>query len=84
MLARGDEKVSDIIYEAYLDGARNDYIEPMFMWDAWQIAINKTKVNIKPYLEKMDENMPLVWDNIHVGTSKEKLKEIYVNKIKGA
>ena len=83
ILARGDEKVSDIILEAYNEGARNDYLEPMFMWDAWQIAINRSKVDVKKYLLEYNENIILPWDNIYTGTPKEELRRIYINKIKG-
>ena len=83
LLARGDEKVSDTILEAYNSGARNDLIEPLFMWDAWQIAINKSKIDVKKYLLEYNENIVLPWDNIHTGTPKEELRRIYINKIKG-
>ena len=83
LLARGDEKVSDIILEAYNQGARNDLMEPLFMWDAWQIAINKSKIDVKKYLLEYNENVVLPWDNIHIGTPKEELRRIYINKIKG-
>ena len=33
--------------------------------------------------EEMNEKVLLPWDNIHVGTSKEELRRIYVNRIKG-
>lgn len=83
LLARGDENVSDVIYEAYKAGARNDMLEPMFNFEAWQIALNNAKVDIKKYLSEIDCNEELPWDNILVGTPKEELKKIYLEKIKG-
>lgn len=83
ILSRGDEKVSDLIYEAYKQGARNDMIEPMFMWDAWQIAINKWGIDVKDYLSEYNDKIVLPWDNICVLTPKEELRRIYINKIKG-
>ena len=83
MLARGDEAVSDVIYEAWKLGARHDMMENIFNVEAWQIALNKTGVELKKYLEELNEKVLLPWDNIHVLTQKEELRRIYINKIKG-
>jgi len=83
LLARGDEKVGPVIYEAWKQGARHDMMEPLFSIDNWNVALNKTGVDIKAYLEEKNEKVVLPWDNIVIGTSKEELKRIYLNKVKG-
>ncbi len=83
LLARGDEKVGKTIYEAWKQGARHDMMEPLFSVDSWNVALNKTGIDIKNYLEELNEKKLLPWDNIVVGTSKEELRRIYVNRIKG-
>ncbi len=83
MLARGDEKVGDVIYEAWKQGARHDMLEPLFCVDSWNLALNKTGVELKTYLEIINEKKVLPWDNITVGTGKEELRRIYINKVKG-
>lgn len=83
LLARGDEKVGDVLYEAWKQGARNDMIEPLFSVDSWNVALNKTGVDIKEYLEEKNEKLVMPWDNIVIGTSKEELRRIYLTKIKG-
>ena len=83
LLARGDKKVGGTIYEAWKQGARHDMIEPLFSVDSWNVALNKTGVDIKEYLEELNDKKILPWDNIVLGTSKEELRRIYVNRIKG-
>lgn len=83
LLARGDEKVGKVIYEAWKQGARNDMITPLFSVDSWNLALNKTGIDIKEYLEELNEKKLLPWDNIVIGTSKEELRRIYINKVKG-
>lgn len=83
LLARGDEKAGDVLYEAWKQGARHDMLEPFFMADSWQVALNKTGVDIKSYLEELNEKKVLPWDNIVISTPKEELRRIYINKVKG-
>lgn len=83
LLARGESKVGDAIYEAWKQGARFDMIEPLFSMDSWQVALNKTGIDIKECLEELNDKIVLPWDNIFVGTPKEELRRIYLTKIKG-
>ncbi len=83
LLARGDEAVGHVIYEAWKQGARHDMIEPLFLTDSWQVALSKCGVDIKNYLEEMNEKKLLPWDNIVIGTSKDELRRIYLKRIKG-
>lgn len=83
LLARGDGKVADVLYEAWKQGARHDMIQPLFSVDSWNLALNKTGVDVKEYLEELNCKKELPWDNIMVGTSKEELRRIYINRVKG-
>lgn len=83
LLARGNEKMGEVIYEAWKQGARNDMMEPLFTMDNWNLALNKAGVEVKELLEELNEKKLLPWDNIVIGTSKEELRRIYVNKVKG-
>lgn len=84
MLARGDDKVSKVIYEAFKLGARHDYMPALFNMENWQVALNKSKIELKEYLEEKNEKLLLPWDNIYLNTSKEELRRIYVNKIRSS
>lgn len=83
LLARGTEQVGEALYEAWKQGARHDMIEPFFSVDSWNVALNKTGIDIKDYLEEMNDKKVLPWDNIVIGTPKEELRRIYLNRIKG-
>ena len=83
LLARGNKKIGKAIYEAWKQGARHDMIEPLFSVDSWNLALNKTGIDIKEYLEELNDKKVLPWDNIVVGTSKEELRRIYLNRVKG-
>ena len=83
LLARGDEKMGDAIYEAWKQGARHDMIEPLFSVDSWNVALNKTGIDIKNCLEELNEKKVLPWDNIVIGTTKEEIRRVYINRIKG-
>lgn len=82
MLARGDYKISKVIYEAFKLGARHDYMPALFNMENWQLALSKSKVELKEYLEEKNEKVLLPWDNIYLNTPKEELRRIYVNKIR--
>lgn len=84
MLLRGDNKVSKVVYEAFKLGARHDYMPGIFNIENWQVALNKCGVELKKYLEEINEKLILPWDNIHLKTPKEELRRIYINKIRSS
>ena len=78
VIARGDEKVSDLIYEAYKNGAKFDSWQDELNIEAWDKAFKKLNMNPEEYASKeydLDYNFP--WDNIHHGVTKEFLKREY-------
>ena len=77
-ISRGDEKIADVIYEAFKNGARFDSWEERLNVNAWEKAFKKVKVNIEDYANKeysLDTVFP--WDNIMHGVSKEFLIREY-------
>ena len=78
VVARGDEKVSDLIYEAFKNGAKFDSWQDLLNEEAWNKAFEKLNMNIEEYASKeytLDDEFP--WDNIHHGVTKEFLKREY-------
>lgn len=55
IISRGDEKIGDIIYEAYKNGARFDAWVEYFQYDIWKKAIEDKCYTIKELLEKRKE-----------------------------
>lgn len=55
IISRGDERIGDIIYEAYKRGARLDAWVEYFQYDIWKKVIEDKSYTIKELLEKRKE-----------------------------
>ncbi len=83
VISRGDEKINDLIYEAFKNGAKFDSWEEKLNLDAWNKAFKKLKINPEDYASKeynLEDKLP--WDNIMHGVTKEFLKREYNKAIK--
>jgi radical SAM family uncharacterized protein len=72
VLARGDRRVSRLIYEAWRLGARFDGWTDNFSADVWKRAMENTGISAGFYAERRrgeDEILP--WDFIDTGVTKE-------------
>lgn len=68
-LARGDEKLSSVIYNFYNSGAY--LIHKAQIPTEWSKAFNSANLDINSYsFKEFDHNDKLPWDNISVGVSK--------------
>lgn len=78
VLARGDRRVSSIIYDAYKAGCLYDSWSEHFHYDRWIEAFDKNGLNIEFYncRERNPEEI-LPWDFIDVGVTKEFLLREY-------
>lgn len=82
VFARGDRKISKVIYEAFLLGAKYDAWSEHFNNDLWIEAFKKANIDLNFYStreRKIDEILP--WDFIDIGVSKEFLLMEYKNAI---
>ena len=78
VIARGDEKVSDLIYEAFKNGAKFDSWQDELNIEAWDKAFKKLNINPEEYAcKEYDLDHEFAWDNIHHGVTKEFLKREY-------
>ena len=78
VLARGDRRVSKVIYDAYQDGCLFDSWSDFFNNDIWMKAFEKNNIDMDFYTTRtreLDEVFP--WDFIDTGVSKEFLKREY-------
>ncbi len=72
IVARGDRRVGDVIYEAFKLGARFDGWNDIFDSKKWQQALENTGVSAEFYTQReksYDEILP--WDFIDIGVKKE-------------
>ena len=77
VLARGDERLNDVILKVYQqDGIFQEWSE-FFKLNRWEEAASRLSINLTDYLKPLSLNQPLPWDFIDVGVSKEFLKQEY-------
>lgn len=80
VFARGDRRLSGVIYDAYRSGCRFDSWSECFRYDLWCEAFEKNGLDKDFYTlreRSLDEAFP--WDFINVGVTKEFLKKEYLN-----
>lgn len=78
VLARGDRRVSKVIYDAYQEGCLFDSWSDFFNNDIWMKAFEKNNIDMDFYTTRtreLDEVFP--WDFIDTGVNKEFLKREY-------
>ena len=84
VIARGDGKIGDLIYEAWKNVAKFDSWEECLNLDAWDKAFKDLNIKPEDYASKeydLDYSFP--WDNIMHGVSKEFLKREYKKAMEG-
>ncbi|MBO4373911.1 MAG: TIGR03960 family B12-binding radical SAM protein [Lachnospiraceae bacterium] len=84
VFARGDRRLSKVIYDAYMSGCRFDSWSECFRYDLWCMAFEKNGIAMDFYtLRERDLSEAFPWDFINVGVSKEFLKREYLNAKSG-
>ena len=83
-LARGDRRLSDVILQAWQNGARFDAWSDQFNLAHWQAAFTEVGLDPDFYSHRardLDEILP--WDHIHAGVKKSFLKADYQWSLRG-
>ncbi len=76
VFARGDEKLSSLVYNAWQLGCKLDAWTEVFDFNKWQEAMDRTGIDGNFYAQRhfgIDEVLP--WDNIDSGVSKSFLSK---------
>ena len=85
VLARGDRRLSKVIYRAWQLGSRFDGWSEHFDYERWRRAFEECGLDPAFYAHRprpLDEVLP--WEHIDVGVSADFLKREYQNTINGA
>lgn len=78
VFARGDRKLSKVIYDAYQAGCLYDSWSEFFRYEKWVEAFGKNGISIEFYTSReREEDEIFPWDFIDVGVSKEFLLREY-------
>lgn len=67
IISRGDEKVSNLIYQAYKNGCRLDAWDEYLDFDKWQKAIEQTGYDVSKREYMIGEKLP--WDSVTMRVS---------------
>lgn len=84
IIARGDRKISKLIYRAWEKGQKFDGWSEFFKYDVWNESMKETGINGDFYANRVrreDEYFP--WDIIDIGVKKEYLWKEYQKSIAG-
>ena len=77
-LARGDRRLSKVIYQAWKDGAKFDGWTDLFKNEVWHEAYEKCGIDITQYNERTrDLEEPLPWEHTSPGVSRAFLRREY-------
>ena len=77
-LSRGDRRISNVILDAWKNGAKFDAWQDQFNWSTWSAAFEKNHLKPGFYaFRERDENEIFSWDHIYTGVSKEFLWQEY-------
>lgn len=76
-IARGDEKVGQVIERVYEQGGVFQEWSDFFKFSVWQEACAKSEVDPAVYLEKKPVDVSLPWDFVDVGVTKDFLIQEY-------
>ncbi|NQT57811.1 MAG: DUF2344 domain-containing protein [Bacteroidetes bacterium] len=78
MISRGDERVGDVIFEAFRKGARLDAWDDYLNKDLWLEIIRSCDWNILSEIcRERDLNEKLPWDSVKLASSKSYLRTEY-------
>lgn len=80
LLARGDRKLSNVIYLAWQKGLRFDQWADRFNFDMWLDCIKESNLDLDFYVyRKRSKEEILPWQHLNLGVSKEQLYDDYLN-----
>ena len=78
VIARGDRRVGQVIYEAWTQGCTFDGWSEYFDYDKWMLAFQNTGIDPDFYAHrKRDFDEILPWDHISIGVTKKFLQKEY-------
>ncbi len=71
VFSRGDERVGDVIYEAWRLGARFDGWNECFDFSLWEQAFTALGLDPNAWLRSRTKDEPLPWDFVDIGVSRD-------------
>lgn len=75
VISRGDRRLSQVIFAAWMKGAKLDGWSEYFNYSLWKDAFGETGIDPSFYTREREVDAPLPWDHIDKGIRKEHLKK---------
>jgi len=76
--ARGERKLSEVLYSAWSKGARMDGWSEHFKFNVWQEAFAEQGIELDQYANReLSLDAVLPWDTVDIGVTKEYLQKEY-------
>jgi radical SAM family uncharacterized protein/radical SAM-linked protein len=75
VISRGDRRLSQVIFAAWMKGAKLDGWSEYFNYSLWKDAFGETGIDPQFYTREREVDAPLPWDHIDKGIKKEHLKK---------
>lgn len=75
VFSRGDERLADLLEEAFRLGCRFDGWSDHYRFDLWEEAMRKTGIDPVDYLRERETGEALPWDGIDAGVERDFLLE---------
>jgi hypothetical protein len=70
VLGRGDRRFSQVIFNAWQNGAKFDGWNELFRYDTWKSAFENSGLNLAMFSDSIPDTLPLPWDHIDKGVTK--------------
>lgn len=83
-ISRGDRRISQVIYQAWKDGAKFDGWTDLFKNEVWHQAFEKCGIDLQEYNERtrdLEEALP--WEHTTPGVSRSFLRREYAKAMEG-
>jgi radical SAM family uncharacterized protein/radical SAM-linked protein len=75
IMARGDRKVSQLIHEAWKNGAQGDGWDEYFNFERWKLTAEKVSINMFIYTAQIPQTQALPWSAVSNGVSEDFLAD---------
>lgn len=75
IMSRGDRNAGEILYKAWIKGARFDAWSEHFNQDAWDEAIRESGMNLHDMIGPKERDKSLPWSFIHTGVDEDFLRD---------
>lgn len=83
LFSRGDERLADLVEQAWLLGARFDGWSDRFLFERWEEALRQSGIRLEEHLRERGTAEPLPWEMVDAGLDREFLLAEYEKSLRG-